>query len=595
MLTHLLFSISALFLTLIFVITYFSYKKRTDSIRSKIYVYMICFTIALTIIEIIEGVTYVYNISIIFSLMWKLHSIVIVLFIAALFYYLLVTVENQTQNVEDLFWNSRKFFAINNIFTITFILIIILSIIYVKSYPMGLTMFYFYTSQSINFLLVLYFIYILYNIYIVYLKNKIYNFDTNDYIILIGTFILFIVALIFEYEYPEISIYSTLFTLILILIYYFKENEDLLIIEELKKEKNDLITINNLKLNYLDELIKDIGCLLSSFKIINNKLENCNNLTDEEINENLNNLNCISNTIIAIRNNLTTNKITNYRIDELINNIEIIIKLNIKQKPIKYICNIDKNIPSLLAGDYLIIYRIIVNLVTNAIENTEIGRVVLTITGERQKDNEILNIKVSDTGTGIKKEDYGKIFEDNLNNYNYNYLALIKKNVNSLNGKIYFDSHYGAGTIFYVSIPQRIINETPLSEVPIVAESARLKDYNNKKVLIIDSEDYSSKKLTNILRKYKFSVKHIENGKDAINAIKCDEEYDLIIVTDNIKDFDFIKISNLLLKLKKYVKVPPLIALVVNNDKYYLNGVYDEYLLKPLNIKKFEETIEKIC
>ena len=64
MLTHLLFSISALVFMINLIITYFSYKKNTNSVRSKIYVYMIWFALFLAIVEIIEGVTYVYNIDI---------------------------------------------------------------------------------------------------------------------------------------------------------------------------------------------------------------------------------------------------------------------------------------------------------------------------------------------------------------------------------------------------------------------------------------------------------------------------------------------------------------------------------------------------
>ena len=127
----------------------------------------------------------------------------------------------------------------------------IVSMVMIKTYPIGLTMFYFYTEQSINYLLVLYLIYIFYNMYVVYIKSQTNSFERNDYIVLIGSFILFVVALIFEYFYSEISIYSTLFTLVLILLYYFKENADLLAIEELQKDQSRLSSSNDMKLLYL--------------------------------------------------------------------------------------------------------------------------------------------------------------------------------------------------------------------------------------------------------------------------------------------------------------------------------------------------------
>ena len=115
MITHLLFSISALIFMIIFIITYFSYKKNISSIRSKIYVCMIIFALSLTIVEIIEGITYVYNSNIVFSLMCKLHSIVTILFVAALFYYyLVVIVEEKHDSFESLLWDNQNPLSIKN-------------------------------------------------------------------------------------------------------------------------------------------------------------------------------------------------------------------------------------------------------------------------------------------------------------------------------------------------------------------------------------------------------------------------------------------------------------------------------------------------
>ena len=592
MLTHLLFSISALVFIIIFVITYVSYKKNTGFLRSKIYVYMISFTFALTIVEIIEGIAYVYNSYLIFSLMWKFHSILMVLFVATLFYYFLANIHRQVESIEDILWDNNKLFTIKNIFTIIFIIALILSIILIKAYPIGLTMFYFYTNQLISFILVLYLIYILYNVYIIYLKYKTNSFETNDYIILIGTFILFIAALIFEYEYPEISIYSTLFTLVLILLYYFKENEDLLIIEELQKSQINLTKSNNIKLNNLYELISDLDRSLNTFKVINNKLNNC---SDEELKDDLVSLNYISDNLVGIINQ-DSNKNLKYRIDELALNIVNIIKLNFKDKPIDFIYSIDQNIPSMLMGDYRIIHRIIATLLINAIQYTNVGKITLTITGERQKDNILLNIKVADTGVGIKTEDYDKVLNSNNDYFDGNYnsnLALIKKSVEELNGNITFESHYGAGTTFFVNILQKIYNERPILEVPLVDNNIVINNYNNKKILLIDDELYSSNKFYSILKKYNFVIKCVNTGLEAINTIKCDEDYKLIIVTDNVKDYDFGELGALLKKLGKFVDVPPIIALITNKEEYYANHVYDEYLLKPLNLEKLNEIFEK--
>ena len=595
MLTHLLFSISALVFMIILIITYFSYKKNTNSVRSKIYVYMIWFALLLTFVEIIEGITYVYDIEIVFSLMWKLHSIIMILFIAFLFYYFL-SLENHYDSIEEAFWDSKSFFTIKNLFSIIFVIIIVSSIIFVKTYPMGLTMFYFYTGQSINFLLVLYATYIMYTFYILYLKARKSNFETNDYIVLFGTFFLFIIALIFEYKYAEISIYSTLFTLVLILIYYFKENEDLLIIEELQAEQKKLHLNNDAKINYLNEMIGDLEIPLHTFCSINQKLENCDKLTNEEIKEYLVGLNCVSNNLLNVLNHNDKNRFLKYRVDEMVYNIQETIKPYIKQKNIEFIYNIDKSIPCELMGDYVSIQRIIMGLLINAIQYTEVGKISLSVTGERIKNGELLKIKVSDTGIGIKKEDFGKVFTTQYSDCSdVCNLSLTKKFVDLLHGEIHFDSYYGAGSTFYVNIPQSIANELSLLQVPIVRDGIEVKDCNNKKVLLIDNEEYSSKQFANILKKYHLDVKCVGDGSEAINTIKCDDSYDLIIITDNIDDMDFVKTGKLLRQLSNYVKVPPIIALAVLNDSNNnLGNVFDEYLQKPLDIKKMDKIIKNM-
>ena len=585
MLTHLLFSISALIVMIIFIITYFTYKKNTSFVRSKIYVYMIFLSLALTIIEIIEGITYVYNISIIFSLTWKLHSIIMIAFFALLFYYLLVVVENKN-DTNDIFWDSKNLLSVKNLFSVIFILLVILSIVFIKTYPMYLTMFYFYTKQSINCLLIIYAIYILYNGYIVYLKIQKDDYNRNDYIILIGTFILFVAALIFEYLYAEMSIYSTLFTLVLILIYYFKENEDLLIIESLEKNRSNLYTSNDLKLKYINEIIDNLDSPLKTFKSINKDLEDCNNIPEELLIEDLNSLNKVSNNLVNVLND---NRNNNYRIDELVKNIEEIINPSVKQKGLKLSYNVDQSIPSLLVGDYQSIQRIIINLLNNAIEKTDVGKIIITINGDKRRDIEFLTIKISDTGIGIKPEDFDKVFLDDGSNP----LAATKKYVEGLGGTISFESNYGSGTIFYVNLSQHIANETPIAQIPLQSSNIVFKDFGSKKVLLVDDDDYSTKKLTSIFKKYNLEVENSKTGTNAINMIKDSRNYSLIIINENIKDMNLLEFGKLLKFLDKLEKVPPTIALILNNDKNQLINSFEEFLTIPIDIKKLDEIINR--
>ncbi len=103
--------------------------------------------------------------------------------------------------------------------------------------------------------------------------------------------------------------------------------------------------------------------------------------------------------------------------------------------------------------------RIITNLVKNAIqaipENQEKKLVSVSV---KRLDNNVL-IAVKDNGTGIESHNTGRIFEPKFTTKNSGMglgLGIIKNIIENYRGTITFETEYGSGTIFTVSLP--IIN-----------------------------------------------------------------------------------------------------------------------------------------
>lgn len=103
--------------------------------------------------------------------------------------------------------------------------------------------------------------------------------------------------------------------------------------------------------------------------------------------------------------------------------------------------------------------QVILNLISNAINYTPNGG---TISVEFKLNDEQVICSVRDNGIGIPKKDQYKIFQkffraDNavavITDGSGLGLNLIKSIVESWNGKVYFDSEEGKGTIFYFTIP----------------------------------------------------------------------------------------------------------------------------------------------
>jgi signal transduction histidine kinase len=107
----------------------------------------------------------------------------------------------------------------------------------------------------------------------------------------------------------------------------------------------------------------------------------------------------------------------------------------------------------LLKSDATYLKRVLINLITNAIQAMPNGG-KLTLTADFNQTNVIL--KVHDTGQGIGPEAKAKIFKPLFTTKAKGQglgLAVVKKLTESLGGNIRFESEVGQGTSFIVELP----------------------------------------------------------------------------------------------------------------------------------------------
>ena len=176
-----------------------------------------------------------------------------------------------------------------------------------------------------------------------------------------------------------------------------------------------------------------------------------------------------------------------YLLTSLINDTVNIIRMRLKEKPIRFYTNIDSRIPGSLIGDEVRIRQILINILSNAEKFTERGYISLTVTVQDKTDNKVwLRFSISDTGKGIKLEDQKKLFSDFVQvdlKRNRSVegtglgLAITKRLCALMDGAISMSSEYGKGSTFTVTIPQGIDSPEPFAVVD---------DAANKKVLVYD-------------------------------------------------------------------------------------------------------------
>lgn len=114
------------------------------------------------------------------------------------------------------------------------------------------------------------------------------------------------------------------------------------------------------------------------------------------------------------------------------------------------------------------IKQILVNLLSNAIKFTPEGGI--TVEMEDRPERERVEIRVQDTGIGIKPEDLAKIFNafhqvDGTATREFGGsglgLAIVKQLVDLLKGEIGVESEFGKGSTFILSLPYRVDESSP--------------------------------------------------------------------------------------------------------------------------------------
>ncbi|MBD5470650.1 MAG: response regulator [Lachnospiraceae bacterium] len=143
-------------------------------------------------------------------------------------------------------------------------------------------------------------------------------------------------------------------------------------------------------------------------------------------------------------------------------------------KKLELIVDCDANLPSNLVGDEQKLRRIVMNLLENAYKFTKEGGIVLRIRSRKEDYGINLIVNIKDSGIGMNQADMEKIFVSfsQLNSKRNREeggiglgLAITQALVQNMGGFITVDSVPGNGTEFQVTIPQKVLDETPIVSI----------------------------------------------------------------------------------------------------------------------------------
>ena len=311
-----------------------------------------------------------------------------------------------------------------------------------------------------------------------------------------------------------------------------------------------------------------------------------------------------------------------YELRSLINDVVNMARVRAIDKNLEMIVNVEEEIPHVLFGDEVRIKQCIINIVTNAIKYTEVGSVTIDITyknieAENPEDaydeNKILlEVKVTDTGIGIKEEDIDKLsaaFEriDEKRNRTIEGSGLGINIVNSLlsmmDSKLKVKSEYGKGSEFSFAIAQKVVDMEPIGNFSETYNEAvkDAHDYHetfhapDARILVVDDTKTNLTVVEGLLKKTQIAVDTAMSGMEALDLI-TKNKYDIIFLDHRMPEMDGIQTFHAMEELSGNLnKKTPVIALTANavsgsREMYFKEG-FTNYMSKPVDPIKLEDMI----
>ena len=609
-----IFTQGSLILLLVLTIIYFQ-NQRFNVRRNKLYKLLLIFAGFIAIAEVAYVVSITFLDSVLLSQICYKGGVALQVFWWALFliYYCSLTITKDTGSVRQLV-KSNKLLLGWFIFTLVTIGIFAFTkytkmTIYTIDFFHGISGIYITSMAAIAEIIVL--VKLLKN------KDKVAKMDLAAFFIGMVIVILYIAL---QFAFRGFSFLPSCYVLIIYVLYFCAENQDIQAINEIKETQKEIEQSNQTKSDFLSNMSYEIKTPMSLIVSLCEELVNMPTFDEATFREDVQQIVMSGNSLLDIVNNiLDISKIESgkqeltekeYKIVDLLTDVVNVTKSKIGSKPVKLAVNVDQNISSVVNGDYSKVYQVLVNILANSAKFTDVGRITFTLSSTKVKNVENLLFKVTDTGTGIKEEDQEKLFEKGTKLGNASDtevegsgfgLAITKEYVDTLGGKIWFESKYRVGTTFYIEIPQVIVDETAIgntvqqqqAEKP---ESTEKLDCSAFTVLVVDDNLLNIKVAKRLLEGYKLNVESVTAGKDCVYKIKEGVKYDAIFMDHMMPEMDGIETLHVLKKLDGY-NLPPIVALTANAvagmKEMYLSEGFDDYLSKPINAQELDRVLNK--
>jgi len=257
----------------------------------------------------------------------------------------------------------------------------------------------------------------------------------------------------------------------------------------------------------------------------------------------------------------------------------------------------EETIPECVRGDSKRLFRVFLELTTNALKFTHVGKINIHLsTTKTITDQFILCCKITDTGIGIQEDKKDAIFtrfhrlspaSEGVYEGTGLGLTIVKKYIKDMSGKIGVDSVVGHGTTFTCHIPLSVAAQ-PVLEKMELSNFAEKKLAENKRILLVEDHSMTATVTQIMLQEVGCIVDIASDAKSALENFNK-QPYDLIFLDLGLPDCNGFELAKKMRHLENdRTHQTPLIALTAHREEDNecrcrasgMNAIFQKPLLK---------------
>lgn len=288
----------------------------------------------------------------------------------------------------------------------------------------------------------------------------------------------------------------------------------------------------------------------------------------------------------------------------LFQDVQSIMAPQAKAKNLAFEVCYQGSLPANIYTDETRLKQIVLNLTSNAVKFTEIGRVDVTVSYIDQR----LKIVVEDTGIGISPDQTGKLFKafsqsDNSITRRYGGtglgLNLSMQFAQLMGGDITVVSELGMGSRFTATVvaprvPQDCVDlQNVHKRDSAIGFSQRLPQVSGR-VLVAEDQPENNRLFCSILERMGLQVSSVTNGREAVSLVSSSAPFDLVLMDIQMPVMSGLDALQELRAMDIRCPVIALTANVMSDDvERYRSAGFDDYIAKPFEMKQFVRQVQQ--